>query len=179
VIKLDDPYRAREIAARIEHMIGYKSVSWQEASEDLQSTLMVRNIIMYSVVSAILLVASFGIYNVISTVVMEKTRDIAIMKSMGFHARDVRMIFLIEGVLIGIGGSSLGVLMGTGLMRLAQSVTVKPPGASDPIHLPIDWSVDQFLLAAGFAMLSAMAASYLPARKGGRVQPVDILRGAA
>jgi lipoprotein-releasing system permease protein len=179
VIKLDDAYRAREVADRIEHMIGYKSVSWQEASEDLQSTLMVRNIIMYSVVSAILLVASFGIYNVISTVVMEKTRDIAIMKSMGFHARDVRLIFLIEGMLIGIGGSTLGILMGTGLMRITQSVTVKPPGASDPIHLPVDWSVDQFVLAAAFAMLSAMAASYLPARKGGRVQPVNILRGAA
>jgi lipoprotein-releasing system permease protein len=179
ILKLNDAYRARDVAARIERMIGYKSVSWQEASEDLQSTLMVRNIIMYSVVSAILLVASFGIYNVISTVVMEKTRDIAIMKSMGFHARDIRLTFLIEGILIGIGGSSLGMLFGTGLMRLAQSVTVKPPGSTEPIHLPIDWGIDQFLLAAAFAMISAMAAAYLPARKGGKVQPVDILRGAA
>src|SRR3569833_2824995 len=140
---------------------------------------MVRIIIMYSVVSAILLVASLGNYHVISTVEMEKTRDIAIMKSMGFHARDIRLIFLIEGVLIGIGGSALGILMGTGLMRLTQSVTVKPPGATDPVHLPVDWSLDQFLLAAGNAMMSPKAASYLPARKGGRVQPVDILRGAA
>jgi lipoprotein-releasing system permease protein len=177
VIRVDDPNRARTTATRIESMIGYKSVSWQEANEDLQSSLMVRNIIMYSVVSAILLVASFGIYNVISTVVMEKTRDIAIMKSMGFHARDIRRIFLIEGVLIGLGGSSLGMLMGAGLMQLAAQVQIKPPGA-DPINLPIDWSVDQFALAAGFAMLSAMAAAYLPARKGGTLQPVDVLRGA-
>jgi lipoprotein-releasing system permease protein len=177
VIRLDDPNRARDTATRIEHMIGYKSVSWQEANEDLQSTLVVRNIIMYSVVSAILLVASFGIYNVISTVVMEKTRDIAIMKSIGFHARDIRRIFLIEGVLIGLGGSILGMLMGMGLMRIMGMVEVKPPGA-DIINLPIDWGADQFALAAGFAMLSAVAAAYLPARKGGALQPVDILRGA-
>jgi len=59
--------------------------------------LVVRNIIMYSVVSAILIVASFGIYNTLSTIVLEKTRDIAILKSMGFHAADVRLIFLFEG----------------------------------------------------------------------------------
>ena len=80
--------------ASIEDTIGYKSVSWAEASEDIVSVLIIRNIIMYSVVSAILIVASFGIYNTLSTIVMEKTRDIAIMKSMGFHARDVRAIFL-------------------------------------------------------------------------------------
>jgi lipoprotein-releasing system permease protein len=84
---------------------GYKSVSWLEAAEDLMSVLLVRNMIMYSVVSAILVVAAFGIYNTISTIVMEKTHDIAILKSMGFHARDVRRIFLAEGVILGAIGS--------------------------------------------------------------------------
>ena len=63
---------------------------------------------MYSVVSAILIVASFGIYNVISTVVLEKTRDIAIIKSVGFHARDILFIFLTEGAIVGAIGSALG-----------------------------------------------------------------------
>ena len=58
------------------------------------STLPTRNIIMYTVVAAVLVVAAFGIYNVISTVVLEKQRDIAILKSMGFRARDIRSIFL-------------------------------------------------------------------------------------
>ena len=74
---------AREVAARIEHETGYKSVSWQEANEDLLSTFVIRNIIMYTVVGAILLVASFGTYNIISTITHEKARDIAIMKSLG------------------------------------------------------------------------------------------------
>ena len=179
VIRMADAYAARTAAAFIERAIGYKSVSWQEASKDLLDALVIRNIIMYTVVGAILLVACFGIYNVISTVVLEKTRDIAIMKSMGFHARDIRLIFVIEGAVIGIGGSLLGMAMGSGMMRAIEQVEIKPPGSTEAINLPIYWGVDQFALAAAFAILSAVIAAWLPARKGGRVHPVDILRGAA
>ena len=179
IIQLDDPYAARDVAAVIERRIGYKAVSWQESTEDLMSVLLVRNLIMYSVVSAILVVASFGIYNTISTIVMEKIHDIAILKSMGFHARDVRRIFLAEGVILGALGSLFGVTLGMGLMWLLAQVEIKPPGASDLVHLPIYWGWEQYLLAVGFALASAVGAAYLPARKAGRVQPVAILRGLA
>jgi lipoprotein-releasing system permease protein len=179
VLQLDDPYRSRIVARLIEARSGYKSVSWIEASEDIMNVLFIRNIIMYSVVSAILVVAAFGIYNTISTIVMEKTRDIAILKSMGFHARDVRQIFLIEGAIVGAIGSSFGVLGGMALMRALEQIVIKPPGGTDPVHLPIYWGGEQYLIAAAFAMASAIFAAYLPARKGGRVHPVDILRGAA
>jgi lipoprotein-releasing system permease protein len=141
------------------------------------SVLLIRNIIMYTVVSAILVVASFGIFNVISTVVMEKRRDIAILKSMGFHARDVRGIFLAEGVAIGTVGSALGIVLGYGLMAALVAIEIQPPGMSETVNLPVYWGVDQLLLAALFAVLSATGASYFPARKAGRVHPVDILRG--
>lgn len=177
VIQLDDPYAARDVAATIESNVGYRAESWQEASQSLMSVLLVRNIIMYTVVSAILVVASFGIFNVISTVVMEKRRDIAILKSIGFHARDVRGIFLVEGVVIGTIGSVLGVALGYALMALLVVVEIQPPGLSETVNLPIYWGVDQLLLAAFFAVLSATGASYFPARKAGRVHPVDILRG--
>ena len=180
VLQLDDPYRARAIAAQVERRIGYKSVSWLEASEDIMSLLLIRNIIMYSVVAAILLVAAFGIYNTISTIVMEKTRDIAIMKSMGFHARDIRTIFVAEGVIVGTCGSLLGIVAGLGLMAILGSVTIKPFGLTgDPVHLPLYRGASQFVIAFAFAMVAAVAAAYLPARKGGRVHPVEILRGAA
>ena len=179
IIQLDDPYAARDVAAVIERQVGYKAVSWQESAEDLMSVLLVRNLIMYSVVSAILVVASFGIYNTISTIVMEKIHDIAILKSMGFHARDIRRIFLAEGVILGALGSLFGVTLGMGLMWLLAQVEIKPPGASDLVHLPIYWGWEQYLLAVGFALVSAVGAAYLPARKAGRVQPVAILRGLA
>ncbi len=179
LIQQDDPYAARDTARRIESAIGYKAVSWVEASEDILSVLVVRNTIMYSVVSAILVVASFGIYNTLSTIVLEKTRDIAILKSMGFHARDVRLIFLSEGVIIGAIGSTMGLSLGAAIMYGLSRVQLKPPGVSDKVFLPIWWGLDQFALAAAFAMASCLLAAYLPARRAGRVHPVEILRGAA
>jgi lipoprotein-releasing system permease protein len=179
IIQLTDPYAAQRTAQDIEAATGYKAVSWIEASEDLLSLLLVRNIIMYSVVAAILVVAAFGIYNTISTIVMEKTRDIAIMKSMGFHPRDLRRIFVLEGLIVGLIGSALGELLGLALMQLLGQVEIRPPGVTELVRLPMSWGAEQHVLAAGFAMLSCLAASYLPARRAGRVRPVDILRGAA
>jgi lipoprotein-releasing system permease protein len=177
IIKLPNPYQAREFSQVLESKIGYKSVSWQESSEDLMSTLSIRNIIMYTVVSAVLIVAAFGIYNVISIVVMEKHRDIAILKSMGFHARDIRRIFVIQGTLLGLAGNMLGIPFGMLLMYILMQVSIKPPGSTDVIQLPLDWSFLQFVIAAVFAMLAATMAALLPARKAAQVQPVDILRG--
>ncbi|MBS0400268.1 MAG: ABC transporter permease [Proteobacteria bacterium] len=179
IIRLDDPNRARDVAQQIERRIGYKAVSWIEASQDIMSLLLVRNIIMYSVVAAILVVASFGIYNTISTIVLEKTRDIAIMKSMGFHARDVRRIFVTEGVIIGLCGSLGGLLFGLALMHILGQVPIRAPEASEMVRLPVDRGLFQFAIAFGFAMISSVIASFLPARKGARVHPVAILRGAA
>ncbi|QSA96913.1 ABC transporter permease [Methylococcus sp. EFPC2] len=178
IIQLDDAYTARDVARRIETVTGYKSVSWIEATEDILSVLVVRNTIMYSVVSAILIVASFGIYNTLSTIVMEKTRDIAIMKSMGFHARDVRLIFLFEGVIIGLIGSAAGLALGAALMKVLSGIQLKPPGVSEKVFMPIWWGPEQFALATAFALFSCILAAYLPARRAGRVHPVEILRGA-
>ncbi len=178
IVKLDDPYAARNLASRIEAQLKYKAVSWQEASEDIMSTLALRNIIMYSVVSAVLLVAAFGIYNVISTVVMEKQRDIAILKSMGFHARDIQAVFLTEGLLLGAMGCVLGLPLGAGIMFALGRLTFKFPGSSQLNQMPIDWSWQQFAIAGAFAFIAAIGAALLPARKAAKVRPVDILRGA-
>ena len=178
VVKLDDPYAARDTAARIEDRLQYKSVSWQEASEDIMSTLALRNVIMYSVVSAVLLVAAFGIYNVISTVVIEKRRDIAILKSMGFHARDIQGIFLAEGVILGALGCFFGLPLGTAIMLGLGQLQFRFPGTSGLTRMPVDWGWRQFAVAGCFALAAAIGAAWLPARKAAKVRPVDILRGA-
>jgi lipoprotein-releasing system permease protein len=179
LIKMDNPQQAETLAKKIEGRIGYKTESWQEASEDIRSTLLIRNIIMYSVVSAVLIVAAFGIYNIISTVVMEKQKDIAILKSMGFYARDIRRIFLIQGAWLGIAGLATGLPFGCLLMFGLTQIRLKPPGSTEIINMPIDWSPPQFLIAGIFAFLASLIASYLPARKAAKVMPVDILRGGA
>lgn len=179
IVKLDDPTGAREYAADLERRFMYKAVSWQESFEDLMSTLAIRDIIMYSVVSAVLIVASFGIFNVISTVVMEKRRDIAILKSMGFTGADVRWIFIIQGFWLGLAGIGMGLPLGSALMLVLGRLELKPPGVTAAFKLPLDWSPLQFVVAGTFALAAALFASWLPARKAARVAPVDILRGGS
>jgi lipoprotein-releasing system permease protein len=178
IIKMDDSTKADQLARDIETRIGYKTVSWQEASENIMSTLAIRNIIMYTVVSAVLLVAAFGIYNIIFTIIMEKQRDIAILKSMGFRANDIQKIFIIQGCILGLAGVAFGLPMGCAMMYGLMQIKFNAPGVSEEISMPIDWSAPQFVIAALFAFLAAVLASYLPARKGARVLPVDILRGS-
>ncbi|HPQ50207.1 MAG: ABC transporter permease [Alphaproteobacteria bacterium] len=177
LIKMDDPNTALIRSKEIEKIIRYKSESWQESSEDLMSTLAIRNMIMYTVVSAVLVVAAFGIYNVISTVVMEKHRDIAILKSMGFPSADIRMIFLIQGVLLGVAGNMAGIPLGSVFIKALQQIKFRPPGSTEPISMPVSWGWEQFAIAATFALCASVLASFLPARKASHVQPVDILRG--
>jgi lipoprotein-releasing system permease protein len=177
IIKMDDSSKARELASEIEGRIGYKTVSWQEASEDIMSTLAIRNFIMYAVVGAVMLVAAFGIYNIIFTIIMEKQKDIAILKSMGFRAGDIKTIFIIQGCVLGLAGCLFGLPLGASFMYGLSQIVFNPPGASEPINMPIDWSFPQFLIAGVFAFTAAVVASYLPAKKGAKVLPVDILRG--
>jgi len=177
IMKLDEPRRAFAVAAEVERRYGYKSISWQEASEDIMSTLTIRNIILYTVVSAVLVVAAFGIYNVISTTVFEKHRDIAILKSMGFRARDIQLIFLIQGFVLGIGGCVVGLPFGAALMFGLMQIRIAYPGTDEIVQMPVDWYWGQFAIASAFALGAALLAGFLPARRGAVIQPIDILRG--
>ena len=176
-VRLRDPMSSREIAIRVETDTGYKSVSWQEANEDLISTFIIRNIIMYTVVGAILLVASFGTYNIISTITHEKARDIAIMKSLGLSEYTVRSIFVIEAMIIGLAGAALGFLLGYLLCVALGSVEIKNPFL-DSDHLPLAYTYTHYLMAGLVALVSSVIAGYQPARKAARMHPVEIIRGA-
>jgi len=176
-VRLRNPMASREIAARIESDTGYKSVSWQEANEDLISTFVIRNIIMYTVVGAILLVASFGTYNIISTITHEKARDIAIMKSLGLNEFTVRSIFVIEALIIGLVGAFTGFLLGYLLCVALGSIEIKNP-FMDSNFLPLAYTYVHYLLAGMVALVSSVVAGYQPARKAARMHPVEIIRGA-
>lgn len=177
-VRLTDAQAAREVAGQIERLIGYKSVSWQEANESLLEAFFIRNIIMFTVVGAILLVAGFGIFNIVSIITHEKSRDIAILKSLGFAERDVRLIFLSEGLTMGLAGSVIGWALGFGLTQALSSVKFELQEATEITHLPVTYDVLHYGIAASFAVLAAATAGYLPARKASKLNPVDIIRGA-
>jgi lipoprotein-releasing system permease protein len=176
-VRVNDPMAAREVSARIEQETRYKSVSWQEAHEDLLNTFVIRNLIMYTIVGAILLVASFGTYNIISTITHEKARDIAIMKSLGLSEGTVRTIFVIEGQILGLVGGVIGFGLGYVLCLALGSIEIKSPFI-DTTRIPLAYSMWHYAIALGVAMLSSFAAGYVPARRAARVHPVEIIRGA-
>ena len=176
--RVSDPMTARAIAQRVERETGYKAVSWQEAHEDLMSAFVIRNVIMYTVVGAILLVASFGTYNIVSTITHEKTRDIAIMKSLGLHEATVRRIFVVEALLIGTAGALAGWALGYGLTAALGTLEFKVSGITDMTRLPLIYAPAHYAVAAAVALASSLVAGFFPARKAARLFPVDIIRGA-
>lgn len=176
-IKLADPQAAETEAGRLEGRWGYKWESWQERSRDIMNLLVVRNVIMWAVVSAILMVASFGIYTAVSSSVADKRRDIAILRAMGFTAADVQQIFLIEGLIVGVVGALIGFGIGTLLLEALARAPLTFQGK--PMVLPLDRGFRQYAIAGGVSLAAALIASWLPARKAASVDPVDILRGAA
>ena len=176
-VRVGDIMAAQDVARRIEREVGYKSVSWQEAHEDHLSAFIVRNILMYAIVGAILLVASFGTYNIVSTITHEKTRDIAILKSLGLHEAAVRRIFVLEALLIGLAGALGGWALGYGLTAALGMVEIKNP-MIDATRLPLVYSFLHYAIASAAALASSLVAGYFPARKASRLHPVDIIRGA-
>lgn len=176
-VSIPDPYQAQTVAADLEARFGYKSQSWQERSADFMTLLMTRNVIMYSVVSAILLVASFGIYTVVSNSVVDKRRDIAILRSIGFSEGDLKRIFVAEGLVMALIGVLLGWVLGLLLMQVLGSIPFTIQGRTE--FIPLDRRLRQFAIAGAASLLCAGIAAWLPARKAAQVDPVDILRGAA
>lgn len=176
-IKLFDPLTSREIAHRISAETAYKSISWEEANEELLSTFKIRNLLMFTIVGAILLVASFGTYNIISTITHEKARDIAIMKSLGLRESLVRRIFVLEALIIGLFGALLGFGLGYLLTVAVGSIEIRNPFV-DTTHLPMTYAWQHYLIAGAVALFSSLAAGYWPARNAAKVHPVEIIRGA-
>ncbi len=179
LLRLNDVTGAEALARQIEARFGDRSESWEEQNRNVLTVFVIQNAIMYSVTGAILLVAAFGIYNIISTVVFEKTRDIAILKSLGFTEGDIQWLFLLQGMIAGLLGAVLGCVLGQIMIEgLAQiRFNTETPAGNDRFLLVHDWRI--FAIASFFALLSASIAAVVPARRAARLDPVQTIRGAA
>ena len=179
LLRLADVTQAEPLARQIERRFGDRSESWEEQNRNVLTVFIIQNAIMYSVTGAILLVAAFGIYNIISTVVFEKTRDIAILKSLGFTELDIQFLFLVQGLVAGILGALLGCMLGQLMIEALAQVRfqTETPAGNDRFLLAHDWRI--FMIASGFAILAAGIAAVVPARRAARLDPVQTIRGAA
>ena len=180
-IRLADLTHSAGLAAQLESRYGYRTEGWEETNENIFSLFRMQNIIMYSVVTAILVVAGFGIFNIITTVVNEKVRDIAILKSMGFGKRSIELIFLWQGLIVGVCGAVAGWGLGYLLMGAMEKIPMSMGKESFIVveHMMLYRSWSHYIISGSLAVTSASISALLPARKAAALNPVDIIRGAA
>jgi lipoprotein-releasing system permease protein len=180
-VRLADVYAAKEVAAKVDQRLGgfpYFVRDWMEMNESLFSALKLEKTAMFVILVMIVLVGSFSIVTTLVMLVMEKTRDIAILMAMGARRESIRHIFMLQGTIIGVVGTGLGFLLGIGLSFLLQRYRFirLPADVYYLDHLPIllDWT-DLGLICAAAVVLCFLATIY-PARQASSLQPAEALR---
>jgi lipoprotein-releasing system permease protein len=174
MVNIKDYNNAREAAEAIKQMTDYKVEPWQEGNSQLDSANILRDIIAIAVSLTILIVAGFGIYNIMNMTVNEKIKEIAILKAMGFSGGDVIEIFLTQSVVIGFIGGLTGLVLGNIVSRIVDGIPFK---IATMDTLPVEYQPADYVMAFLFGIIITFLAGYLPARKASELDPVDILRG--
>ncbi|MDP4115910.1 MAG: FtsX-like permease family protein, partial [Bacteroidota bacterium] len=168
----------KDIATRIESLTGYKAKTWEESNANILDLFKRNNNITMLLVVFVFVISGFGIANVLITIVLQKQKDIAIMKSFGMSSISVRQIFLIEGIIIGIIGSLLGMIAGHLLTNFVASLPISY-GESAVIksnHISTVQTASSYIIVGIFSILVSAVSAYVPASKAAKLKPVDILR---
>jgi lipoprotein-releasing system permease protein len=179
-VKTRDIYEADRIAKEIKNRLGfpYWTKDWMRMNKNLFSALKLEKLVMFIILALIILVAAFNIVSSLIMVVMEKTKDIAVLKSMGATAGSIMKIFVLEGLIIGVVGTTLGLLGGIGLCEILRKYQF--------IHLPSDVyyisslpvlmkGLDILLIVVAAIGITFVATLY-PAWQASRLDPVEALR---
>ncbi len=174
MINVNDYNKTQPTVDKVTKLTPYKVESWQMANQQLVAGSNLRDIIAVAVSLTILLVAGFGIYNIMNMTINQKIKEIAILKAMGFSGKDVTQIFLTEAIIIGLIGGVVG--MGFGLF-ISKMVNRVPFNVSGLHTLPMAYLPKDYVLAFLFGLVTTFIAGYLPARKASKIDPVTIIRG--
>lgn len=176
-LRLYDPFASQQVASSLERITGYDTESWQEANANFLSLFDMQNRIVDMVVAAILVVGGFGILAVQIMIVLQKTRDIAILRSIGLRRRDILLVFLVQGVVVALLGAIFGDLLGWRLVEFLGTLKISSEGLVKSSTFLVYKDPRYYAFGALFAMLTGVSASVLPAWRGSKVEPVDVLRG--
>ena len=179
-ITVDDVYRADEITKELTDNIGnpFYARSWMDMNANLFAALKLEKIGMFILLIMVVLIGSFSIVATLVMLVMEKTRDIAVMMSMGATRKMIRCIFMYQGTIIGFVGTMLGYALGltVGYLLKRYQFIKLPENVYTLDHLPIIITVPDVLIIGGAAMLLCFLSTLYPARQASRLKPADALR---
>jgi len=178
-VRVNDLQANTSIARSIEGRTNYTSATWEESARGFMSLFRMITMIVYFLTFFVILVSGFSVANVLITNVLEKTRDIAIMKSMGYRRNDISMIYLMQGLFVAVIGAAVGSVLAFGMIEILASIPIEgsKTGVVRSDHLEMGRSVWYFVAASAFAILISLLASVGPSRNAARVNPVELLRG--
>jgi lipoprotein-releasing system permease protein len=179
VYKLRDPDRAPALADHFETLFQHDSTSWQDREEaNLQLFLTLRASAAITV-SLIILLAGFGIFNVLTMSVLAKVKEIAILRSMGYRRKDIAAIFLWQGAIVAAAGSVLGCILGALLTLGVSHIPIRVRGLLYADHFLVAWNWTHYFWATVLAIIAVFVASYVPAQRAASLPPVTTLRGSS
>ena len=178
VVRSDDYTKAEALAAQIEGISGYRTESWQEASANFLKIFRIQEIITYIITAAILIVAAFGVLNILIMAVLERVNDIAILKSFGLSRRDVSVIYLFQGLVIGLIGATTGLIAGKLSIEGLRRLPIPMEGLIKTEGLLMTEHTSNYYAAFVSAIIVVLIASVYPARRAAKYDPVEVIRGA-
>jgi lipoprotein-releasing system permease protein len=179
IYKLRDPNRAPALARHFEELFRHVTQSWQEREESTLELFFTLRVSAGITVSLIILLAGFGIFNVLTMSVLAKVKEIAILRSMGYRRIDISAIFLWQGALIAAAGSVFGCLLGAAMTWGVSRIPIRIRGLIYANHFLVVWDWHHYASAILLAIIAVFIASYVPARRAAQLPPVATLRGSS
>jgi lipoprotein-releasing system permease protein len=176
-IKLHALDSAPPIAREYARIFELDAEDIQTANSQFETGSFVRTLISYVVGIVLLIVAGFGIYNILNMMIYEKMDTIAILKATGFSGSDVRWIFMGIALSIGVAGGSLGLAIGLGLSLIIDQIPFVTPALPTITTYPVNYDLKYYLIGMIFSLITTWFAGFFPARKASKVDPVVIIRG--
>jgi lipoprotein-releasing system permease protein len=178
-LRVSDLKNDAAIAREAERKTNYQAATWEENAKGFLSLFKMITMIVYFLTFFVILVSGFSVANVLITNVMERVREIAVLKSIGFMRNEVMTIFVLQGLIDALIGAAVGSILGFGMIELLASIPVQgsKSGAIRSDHLAMGRSLWYFVSASGFAISISLLASIGPSRNAAKVNPIEILRG--
>jgi lipoprotein-releasing system permease protein len=176
-VKLYNMDLALSKAKKIEQQFKLTAIDINTANAQFETGTSIRNLITYAVSITLLIVAGFGIYNILNMFIYEKMNDIAILKAIGFSGKDVQYIFMSQAMIIGFVGGVLGLLIGLLFTNIINTVPFETEALPTIKTYPINFNGWFYVIGMAFAIISTFFAGYLPSKKAKKIDPVKIIRG--
>lgn len=176
-VKLKDILLAPSLAKEYSTLFDVEAMDIQTANSQFETGSFIRSLISYAVGITLLIVAGFGIYNILNMMIYEKMDSIAILKATGFSGKDVNQIFITIALSIGIFGGLLGLLFGFGVSVAIDHVPFNTAALPTIKTYPVDYNPRIYIIGAVFSIVTTYFAGYFPSRKASKIDPVIIIRG--